>query len=66
MTGQLHGRKTLSVAEWCAITGELPNTVRKRIRRGEIAARDLSAGTGKKPRYRIPARELRRIAKEAG
>ena len=60
MTGQLHGRNTITVAEWCAVTGDKPNTVQKRIRRGEIAARDLNEGTGKRPRYRIPIRELRR------
>ena len=62
MSTQLLGRRKLflTVAEYCAATGEKPNTVRKRIRRGDLPARDLSAGTGRRPRYRIPMRELRK------
>jgi len=52
-------RRWLTVAEYCAATGEKPDTVRKRIRGGLIEARDLNAGTGKRPRIRIPARALR-------
>ena len=59
MTGPLQGRNTLTVREWCAATGDKPDTVRKRIRSGEIPARDLNAGTGKRPRYRIPIRDIR-------
>jgi len=59
-------RRTLTVAEYCAATGEKPNTVHKRIRHGEIEARDLNAGTGKRPRYRIPMRSLRRRLRETG
>lgn len=57
---RLLGRHTLTVEEWCAETGDKPDTVRSRIRSGRIAARDLNEGTGKRPRWRIPMRELRR------
>jgi len=60
MSARLLHRRTLTVAEYCAATGAKPNTVHKRIRQGEIEARDLNAGTGKRPRYRIPVRELRK------
>lgn len=64
VTGKLHGRNSVTVAEWSKATGDKVDTVRARIRRGEIAARDLSAGTGRRPRYRIPMRELRRRLEE--
>lgn len=60
MSAVLLGRHTLTVAEYCALTGQKPNTVHRRIREGRLQARDLNAGTGKRPRWRIPVRELRR------
>lgn len=57
-------KRRYTVAEFCRLTGLKANTVRARIRRGEIIAVNLNEGTGKRPRYRIPARELRRVLEE--
>jgi len=47
------------VREWAEREGALPNTVRVWVRLGKVKARDLNAGTGKRPRYRIPASQHR-------
>lgn len=60
MSAALLHRHTLTVAEYAALTGAKPTTVRARIRRGQLTARDLNAGTGRRPRWRIPVRELKR------
>lgn len=62
----LGNRRSFSVSEVSRLTGYRADTLRARIRRRDIAARDLSAGTGKAPRYRVPAREMRRLLREVG
>jgi hypothetical protein len=53
-------RNLLTVLEFCQETGDKPDTVRDWIHRGLVEAIDLNAGTGKRPRWRIPARELQK------
>lgn len=64
MTPLLRHRQSVTVAEFCAATGDKPDTVRKWHRTGRLEARDLNAGTGKRPRLRIPARALRKRLRE--
>jgi predicted site-specific integrase-resolvase len=55
MTYPNGNRKSLSVNEWAEREGVKPDTARSWIHRGLIRARDLNAGDGKRPRWRIPA-----------
>ena len=57
----LRRRRYLTVPEAAELTGLKADTIRVRIRRGEVKARDLAAGTGRRPRWRIPTREVRRL-----
>jgi DNA-binding transcriptional MerR regulator len=57
-------KRRYTVAEFSQATGLKANTVRAWIRHGSLLAIDLNEETGKRPRYRIPARELRRILRE--
>lgn len=60
MTPRLRGKRhRYTVAEFAALADAKPATVRSAIRSRRIQATDLNAGTGKRPNYRIPARELR-------
>ena len=64
MTPRLRGdtdRRQYRVSEAAALTGLTPGAIRKRIRTGAVAARDLNAGTGKRPNWRIPAREVEQL-----
>ena len=53
--GDLNGRRTLTIAEWCELTGALPNTVRKQLREGRLRGRKTKSG------WRVMAGELRRL-----
>lgn len=53
-------RNLLTVNDFTRESGDKPDSVRDWIHRGLIEAVDLNAGTGKRPRWRIPARELRK------
>lgn len=62
MTGRPRGRRQwLTVAEFSAVTGTPPQTVREQLRGGRLPGRDLNAHTGKRARWRIPASEARRV-----
>lgn len=54
-------RLRLTVAEYCAATGAKPAAVRRALREGRLRGVDLNAGTGKRPRWRVMASELRRV-----
>lgn len=67
MTPCLRGRRKrlYTTAEFAALVGLTPGAVRKARREGRIEAVDLNAGKPDrtKPRYRYPARELRKYGR---
>ena len=56
------GRKWFTTAEAAALLDVTADAVRKAVRERRLEAVDLNAGTGRKPRYRVPARALRDYA----
>jgi len=52
-------RNLLTVREWAQREDVAPATARKWIRAGLVRARDLNAGSGKRPRWRILASQRR-------
>ena len=59
-----NGRRQFTVAEAARLLGWRPNTMHRAIREGRVRARDLNAGTGRRPRYRLAASEVKRLARE--
>lgn len=68
MTGRLRGRRLLTVAEYAALTGESPQAVRDRLRRGLLRGRDLNAGKPGRTyaRWRVLASEADRYLRRRG
>lgn len=56
MSAVLRGRRRnlLTVAEFCAVTGDKPDTVRRRLARGDLLGRKIGS------RWRVFASEARK------